>query len=125
MLAEKYAKAGDGRRVVLHFGNLRRGSYRIVSDTHPEPRRIDVLTAKLTAFSTFEELVKAPGYRPSLNVANPDLRFLADAYDAYHRVEGTRLEAFRYYAPTAAQIARREHLAKIDAEFGSNLASAA
>lgn len=64
----------------------------------PMKSNLDQLTASHTAFASFGELLNAPGYRPSLNCAKPDLRTLADAYDAAQGKRADSRRAFRYRA---------------------------
>ena len=69
-------------RVVMHEGNLRRHSFKIIQSHPAAPLYVDTLTAKHTAFSCFRDLIEAKGgYFPSLNVANPERLLIADTYD--------------------------------------------
>lgn len=110
------AKASSNAwRVIWHRGNLKHRSYCIEADStkprvglvepvHATPvaTRLDELTARHTAFADFHALLMAPGYRPSLNVAVPEIRELADAYDAANAQDGCAREAHRFhYQPVA------------------------
>lgn len=113
-----YVARNDGRRVIMHYGKLRANSFRIIRDTHPEPRFFDAITSKHTAFATFDELLNAPAYFPSLNIAHPDLLRLADAYDHVQAMRGNSRRVHRYDNPSPQQMVERERWARIQAEFG-------
>ena len=69
-------------RVVLHQGNLKHSSFKILRDCSTIWTREDELAAKHTAFEDFCALCSAPAYRPSLNVAVSEIAELAEAYTA-------------------------------------------
>lgn len=57
---------------------------------------LDELVYRHTAFGSFEELLTAREYTPSLNVAVPAIQKLADAYDAEQAQRGDSRRAHRY-----------------------------
>lgn len=86
-------------RVVLHQGNLKHNSCTILREV-TEWTRADDLTASHTAFESFTALLNAGGgYHPSLNLAIPGQRALADLYDDAQRRRGDPRRAFTYSLP--------------------------
>lgn len=60
-------------------------------------RGLDAICQKHTAFKSFRELVTTPAvYRPSIEVIDPDLVKLAEAYDQVMKDLGDDRRAFRY-----------------------------
>lgn len=63
--------------------------------------RADELTRKLSAFDSFEDLLRGShdgtvtGYRPSLTRRNADNRELADLYDQAQQMRGDKRRAYR------------------------------
>lgn len=57
---------------------------------------IDQLVANNSAFASFEELLNAPGYRPSCDMSNPAMRVIADAYDKAQEERGDERRAYRF-----------------------------
>jgi len=83
--------------VVLHQGNLRDQSYRILQICSDPWTRADELTYKHTTFPDFNELIHARGgYFPSLNTANSSCLELANLYDEAQEGRGDRRRVFRY-----------------------------
>lgn len=111
-LYANYTRKLPGQRVILHLGKLRGLRCVIVRDTHPEGSYYDQLTRRFTAFRSFVELIEAPGYFPSLNIAVVEKRTLADAYDAEQARRGSTLRAHRYDAPPRWLAILRESQAK-------------
>jgi hypothetical protein len=89
-------RSGELSRVVLHRGEWGSKRVRIVEDIR-EWSEADDLTVAHTAFDSFRELVHAPGgYRPSLDVSDPDRRKLADYYDKEQERRFEPRRVFRY-----------------------------
>ena len=61
--------------------------------------RADTLTIENTAFSTFDLLLTAIEYRPSLSRAYPATRELGALYDAAQEARGDDRRAFMYGSP--------------------------
>ena len=62
--------------------------------------RADQLTVKHSAFRSFSELVTCHrNYRPTISMATPEQRELADVYDAAQTARGDARRAFRYGVP--------------------------
>jgi len=61
--------------------------------------RADTLTIENSAFSTFELLLTAIDYRPSLSRAYPATRELGALYDAAQQARGDSRRAFMYGTP--------------------------
>jgi hypothetical protein len=59
---------------------------------------LNAITHRLTAFKTFTELVSAPGYTLSLNLAQRGAALLASAYDKHKRAAGSGKRANTYTA---------------------------
>lgn len=55
------------------------------------PERLDALTREHTAFGSFQALVDAPGYRPTIRGCHE----LADGYDAAQAARGRSQRAYR------------------------------
>ena len=72
---------------------------------------IDQLVANNSAFSSFEELLNAPGYRPSCDMSNPAMRAIADAYDKAQEERGDERRAYRFGE------AKVEAKAKVETKF--------
>ena len=72
---------------------------------------IDQLVANNSAFSSFEELLNAPGYRPSCDMSNPAMRAIADAYDKAQEERGDERRAYRF---GEAKVEAKE---KVETEF--------
>ncbi len=59
--------------------------------------RANSLTKANTGFSSFDEMLNAKGsYRPSMEVSQPEMKELADLYDAAQEARGDDRRAFRY-----------------------------
>jgi hypothetical protein len=73
---------------------------------------IDTLTAKLTAFSTFDELVNThPNYRPTLLARyGADTIALADAYDFHMAHIGDPRRAYRGHIAPSVRLTRQCHI---------------
>lgn len=96
--ARERAKLIPGKygRVVLHQGNLKRHSFAILA-MQESWTELDEITVRHSAFDSFSSLLGAQGgYRPSINIAHPDLLKLADAYDAAQERRGDPRRAYRY-----------------------------
>ena len=66
---------------------------------------LDQLIARRTAFSSMQELVTAAGgYRPSLDVADPEMLRIAEAYDTAQAKRGDPRRAYRYGTPFVATV---------------------
>lgn len=61
--------------------------------------RADTLTIENSAFRSFDELINAIDYRPSLSRATPDCRELGALYDATQLARGDGRRAFMYGTP--------------------------
>ena len=72
---------------------------------------IDQLVANNSAFSSFEDLLNAPDYRPSCDMSNPAMRVIADAYDKAQEERGDERRAYRFGE------AKVEAKAKVETEF--------
>lgn len=84
--------------VVLHQGNLKRESYKIIRRADRWTRE-DALAYRHTAFNDFEELTNAlGGFYPSLKVSDPEIKELADAYDAAMEAKRDKRRALRWEA---------------------------
>lgn len=63
---------------------------------------LDTITQKLTAFSSFSEMVfeTSKSYRPSMNVTDPEygieFMILADAYDQAQAKRGDERRVYRF-----------------------------
>jgi len=58
---------------------------------------LDTITTERTAFNSFHDLLTAGGnYRPSIDVRDPLLALLADAYDLVQAVRHDPRRAYRY-----------------------------
>jgi len=69
---------------------------------------IDALIARRTAFRTLADLLNAGGrYRPSCDVSDPDMRAIADAYDAAQEARGDARRAYRYGEPAGFHVGQR------------------
>lgn len=84
-------------RVVLHQGNLQHRSYAVHRNCQ-QWTRADDLTLTVTAFDSFQELIDAPGFFPSLNIAKPDCLELANLYDNAQILRKDGRRAHRYAA---------------------------
>ena len=71
------------------------------------------LTRSLTAFSSFEEMLTAPNYTPSLNCTDPDRARLADLYDQEQERRGDDRRAFRYGSPEIRTARLYQRLRKV------------
>lgn len=80
----------------VYFGSLT-VALRDLFDT----KKSEALVAKHSAFGSFQELLDAKGgYKPSLDMSNPECRQLATRYDLAQIVRGDSRRAYRYGAPT-------------------------
>lgn len=62
-----------------------------------ENESVDDLVRKHTAFATMDELLQADGgYRPSLDVREPHMLRIANAYDRQQQLRGDPRRAYRY-----------------------------
>jgi hypothetical protein len=57
---------------------------------------LDAICRYYTAFASFADLLDAPRYRPSVDISQPDLLTLADAYDQAQAERGDDRRAYRY-----------------------------
>lgn len=90
-------------RVVMHLGNLKHHSFKILADESRPWSVADETTRRFTAFEDFGALLDAAGgYFPSLNVGRPPLAALADAYDAAQLARGDTRLAHRYNSTALA-----------------------
>lgn len=65
--------------------------------TDMERTRADLLTETHTAFSSFDDMVRAHGgYRPSLKVSKHEVKELADFYDREQVYRGDSRRASRF-----------------------------
>lgn len=70
---------------------------------------LNSLVAKHSAFKDMDDLIaqRKNGYRPSLDVADPEIRRIADAYDGVMAALGCPLRAYRYESKsTLAKVKR-------------------
>ncbi len=82
--------------IVMHQGNLKRESFKIVTRCGAW-NRFDELASRHTAFTDSLDLVNAAGgFWPSLDVSYPECKELADLYDAYQEHRGDHRRAHRY-----------------------------
>ena len=74
---------------------------------------LDALVRKHSAFSSIYDLLSQGkhGYRPTLDVADPERKQIADIYDAAQAAVGSSLRAYRYESESTIKqnkkIARR------------------
>lgn len=101
-------------RIVLHEGNLKHRSFKILEQHTAETEaaevarkaahaaqigatpRLDEITQARTVFAGFREMIEAPGYFPSLRMAEADAIELAAAYDATQARLGDSRRVHRY-----------------------------
>lgn len=82
--------------VVMHQGNLKRHSFKIIRRCDVWSRS-DELAAKHTAFQDFADLLHAAGqFYPSLNVGDPERLELANLYDAAQSARSDSRRAHRW-----------------------------
>lgn len=85
-----------------------------VTGSLPSPdlqRMANHVTAHHSAFDTFQEMLEAKGsYRPSMDMRDPEIAWLADYYDAAQSERGDDRRAYRYGTPVAL-VANQEHCA--------------
>ena len=63
-------------------------------------RKADRLCSSNTGFASFQDLLDAKGsYRPSIDVREPDMLWLADYYDRAQEARGDARRAYRYGQP--------------------------
>ena len=69
-----------------------------VLGTENSEASLNALVSKHSAFKDMDDLLaqRKHGYRPSLDVADPERRRIADAYDAIMAALGCPLRAYRY-----------------------------
>lgn len=89
----------------LAVGIATRGDWILPGDLSPEDRaKLDDITARKCAFQSFQDLLDAPGgYFPTLNIADRELRLLADAYDDQQERRNDTRRAFRRYTLKGSQ----------------------
>lgn len=69
---------------------------------------LDALVAKHSAFKSMQELIsKRDHYRPTLDVADPERRRIADAYDGVMIALGHNFRAERYESPSTIKMLKR------------------
>lgn len=84
-------------RVILHQGNLKRDSYRVLRTADRVWTRADELASRRTAFRDFDELLNAKGnFYPSLRTDLPECKELADLYDEAQQKRNDPRRAHRY-----------------------------
>lgn len=78
-----------------------------VAPVNREPE-LDALVAKHGAFKSMDELIsKRNHYRPTLDVADPERRRIADAYDAVMIALGHTARVYRYESTTTLKMLKR------------------
>lgn len=68
------------------------------------------LTTKHTAFTSLLDMMDAKGsYRPSMDVREPEIKELADIYDAAQEARGDDRRAFRYGVDKTSSVTNRQN----------------
>jgi hypothetical protein len=72
-----------------------------------EMQKLDTLTRELSAFESFEALINAPNYRPTIIIRDRRYMVLALAYDAAQAARGDKRRAFTAHSmPQAGDLIR-------------------